>query len=72
LALALELGCVSISFPNISTGVYGFPKPEAAQIALGTLIHFLEKNAGLEKVIFVCFDMENYELMKAHYQNVSS
>jgi O-acetyl-ADP-ribose deacetylase (regulator of RNase III) len=71
LALARSLECRSISFPNISTGVYGFPKPEAPQIALGSVISFLQKNGGMEKVFFVCFDEENYRLMRTYFQNLN-
>ena len=65
-----ELNLKSIAFPNISTGVYGFPKRKAAEIALKSVEDYLGKEStGLEEVIFVCFDEENYsiyqELLKA-------
>lgn len=44
LALAREHGLSSIAFPAISTGVYGYPKDEAARIAVGTINEFLKKN----------------------------
>lgn len=44
LALAREHGLSSIAFPAISTGVYGYPKEEAARIAVGTINEFLKKN----------------------------
>ncbi len=62
LRLAVENGCNTIAFPNISTGVYGFPKDKAAAIAVREVQSFLEKNEKLEKVYFVCFDRENYEI----------
>ncbi|WP_224491106.1 O-acetyl-ADP-ribose deacetylase [Robertkochia flava] len=52
----------SIAFPNISTGVYGFPKKEAASIALTTVKNFTPEH--LKKVVFVCFDEENYSIYK--------
>jgi O-acetyl-ADP-ribose deacetylase (regulator of RNase III) len=52
----------SVSFPNISTGVYGFPKQKAAEIAVNTVRTFLNENSLPEKVSFVAFDEENYEL----------
>lgn len=55
----------TIAFPNISTGIYRFPKDKAAQIAITTVRAFLEKNNTIEKVIFVCFDRENYDLYKS-------
>ncbi|MBC8488939.1 MAG: O-acetyl-ADP-ribose deacetylase [Bacteroidetes bacterium] len=62
LQLAVENNCRTIAFPNISTGVYRFPKDLAAQIAIGKVKSFIEKNTIIEKVIFVCFDKENFEI----------
>jgi O-acetyl-ADP-ribose deacetylase len=59
LELALEHRLSSIAFPNISTGVYGFPKEEAAKIAIGTVREFLARRGPEPEVIFVLFDMEN-------------
>jgi O-acetyl-ADP-ribose deacetylase (regulator of RNase III) len=63
LKLAVENNCRTIAFPNISTGVYGFPKKEAARIAIKTVRDFLSKSDKIEKVIFVCFDEENGQFM---------
>jgi O-acetyl-ADP-ribose deacetylase (regulator of RNase III) len=52
----------SIAFPNISTGVYGFPKQLAAEIAIHEVRKFLETCQEIEKVIFVTFDEENFLL----------
>jgi O-acetyl-ADP-ribose deacetylase (regulator of RNase III) len=53
----------SIAFPNISTGVYHFPKDRAADIAYNTVREFVaEQPNELDEVIFVCFDDENYDL----------
>ena len=65
LDLARSNGCQSVSFPNISTGVYGFPKDRAAIIAAGTVIDFINSNDTPAEVIFVCFDEENYQLITA-------
>ncbi|MBN2638623.1 MAG: O-acetyl-ADP-ribose deacetylase [Bacteroidales bacterium] len=62
LELAGQYKCKSLAFPNISTGVYGFPKRKAAPIAIKAVKEFLEKNELPEKVYFVCFDSENYAL----------
>jgi O-acetyl-ADP-ribose deacetylase (regulator of RNase III) len=59
LELAVENGVKSIAFPNISTGVYLFPKAIAADIASREVQNFLRGNNSIEKVIFVCFDDEN-------------
>ena len=61
LQLAVEHNCKTIAFPNISTGVYRFPKEEAATIAIESVRKFLSKNDSIEKVIMVCFDEENYQ-----------
>ncbi len=63
LQLAVDNKCSTIAFPNISTGVYRFPKAAAAQIAVHTVADFLDANETLGKVIFVCFDEESYELI---------
>jgi O-acetyl-ADP-ribose deacetylase (regulator of RNase III) len=68
LRLAAAEGLRSLAFPNISTGVYGFPKKEAAGIALGTVGSWLEAHpptpakGGIDRVIFACFDRENLTL----------
>jgi len=61
LEVAVENGIKTIAFPNISTGVYGYPKQEAARIATQTVISFLENNRKIEQVIFCVFDNENFE-----------
>ena len=65
LALAVSNNVSSIAFPNISTGIYGYPKKEAAEIAITTVEDWLAKNKSINKVLFVCFDEENYELYKS-------
>jgi O-acetyl-ADP-ribose deacetylase (regulator of RNase III) len=62
LKLAVEKNLHSIAFPNISTGVYHFPKERAAEIAVKTVSSFLKINSSIEMVIFVCFDEENYKI----------
>ncbi len=62
LKLATEYHCKSIAFPNISTGIYRFPKEKAAEIAINAVRSFLSGNSLPEKVFFVCFDAENYAI----------
>lgn len=63
LQLALNHGCRTVAFPNISTGVYHFPKPLAAQIAFREVNTFLQSHPdAFDKVVFICFDDENYGL----------
>jgi len=62
LQLAAENNVKTIAFPNISTGIYSFPKDKAAEIAVRTVKDFLSSDKKIEKVIFVCFDEENYDI----------
>lgn len=64
LKLAVENNVKTIAFPNISTGVYGFPKQEAAQIAVREVISFLKINDSVKQVIFCIYDNENLEIYK--------
>jgi len=64
LILAVENSCTSLAFPNISTGVYGFPKELAATIAIAEVRTFLIKNNFIHNVLFCCFDHENYSIYK--------
>ena len=60
--LAADNDVKTIAFPNISTGIYHFPKDEAAGIAITTVKDFLSEHHKIDKVIFVCFDEENYDI----------
>lgn len=56
MALALELGCKSVAFPAISTGVYHYPLEEATAIAVATVRQFLAEHPDGPDVQFVCFN----------------
>ena len=56
MALALELGCKTVAFPAISTGVYHYPVEEAAAIAVDTVRRFLTEHPDGPEVTFVCFN----------------
>ncbi|WP_316635878.1 O-acetyl-ADP-ribose deacetylase [uncultured Flavobacterium sp.] len=64
LELAVRNNIKTIAFPNISTGIYKFPKDLAAEIAIKTVKDF-NKESEIDKVIFVCYDDENYEIYKS-------
>jgi O-acetyl-ADP-ribose deacetylase (regulator of RNase III) len=68
LQLAVNNGLKTIAFPNISTGIYHFPKAQAAKIAVETIRTFLEKQDSIEQVILVCFDGENLQYAQAALQ----
>lgn len=69
--LAREHNCVRISFPNISTGVYGYPKKQAAKIAVSTVLEELEHSADLE-VYLVCYDRENEQVTSETFEEITS
>ena len=62
LKIALENDIKTIAFPNISTGIYSYPKQLAAEIAVQTVNDFLIENEAIEEVIFICFDEENFKI----------
>lgn len=64
LELAKRHKLKSIAFPNISTGVYHFPKLYAAEIAINTVMEFMHDNKLPEELIFCVFDDENFSIYK--------
>ncbi len=64
--LLAESGLKSIAFPSVSTGVYGYPKYEAAPIAIKSVLESLERFPGIERVVFVVFSDEDYETYRKH------
>lgn len=66
LELAEECGVRTVSFPAISTGAYGYPAGEAAEIALDTVAQYLEQPGhGVREVLFVLFDQGFYDIHAA-------
>ena len=62
LEVAVENEIKSVSFPSISTGAFGYPTSEAAEIALDEIKHFLEGNNGIDLVRMVLFSEDDYEI----------
>ena len=63
LLLAAQRNIRSIAFPNISTGIYHFPKEAAAEIAVSEVRDFVSRNDdAIDLVLFICFDDENYSI----------
>jgi O-acetyl-ADP-ribose deacetylase (regulator of RNase III) len=69
LEVADELGCRTVAFPAISTGVYGYPVELAAEVALGTTHEELEKHLRIDEVRFVLFSDADFEAFR---QNLPS
>lgn len=67
-ALAAEAGYRSLAFPNISTGVYGYPREEAARVSIGALIDALRLAPSLLRVVLVCYDEENLHCCRAEIE----
>jgi len=58
----------TIAIPNISTGIYDFPKDLAAEIVWQTTLAFLNTSQSKMKIFFYCFDAENYNLYNSYLQ----
>jgi O-acetyl-ADP-ribose deacetylase len=69
LKLAATRNLTSISFPSISTGVYGYPVDLAAPIALKEIISFLKQTSSIKKVVFVLHDPRTFEAYAAALQD---
>ena len=69
LKLAVENQCNSVAFPNLGTGVYQYPKEKAAEIAIDTVCRWLQQHDAPEKVVFCCFDHENYRIYRNIIEN---
>lgn len=65
LQLAANYGVQRIAFPNISTGVYRFPKEVAAEIAVAAVKEFMSGDNRISELIFVCFEKDNYDIYAA-------
>jgi O-acetyl-ADP-ribose deacetylase (regulator of RNase III) len=70
LRLAAEHGRKSVAFPSLSTGAYGYPMDQAAEIALSTAIEFLDRDNPLELVRFVLFGAPAYDEFGAVLQRL--
>jgi len=62
LQIANDLRVVSIAFPAISTGIYGFPRERAAKIAVAEVRELLGENHSVKQVIFCCFDSDTLRI----------
>jgi O-acetyl-ADP-ribose deacetylase len=65
LKIAMVNGVGSIAFPAISCGIYGYPIPDAAGIAVRTVADFLAANNAIQQVVFACFGQDVVEAYQA-------
>jgi O-acetyl-ADP-ribose deacetylase (regulator of RNase III) len=72
LKVADENNLKSISFPAISTGIFGFPIGRCAEIMLTTTIDYLKGQTGLEKVVFCLFGRDSYEVFANQLEKETS
>ncbi|MEN3188229.1 MAG: macro domain-containing protein, partial [Atribacterota bacterium] len=72
LALAKGKGIASISFPSLSTGAYGYPVKEAAQIALQAVLDFMTENLNgpVRDIVFVLFALQDLRVYQETLQEV--
>ena len=72
LALAHRHGLGTIAFPSISTGIYGYPTPKAAAVALKAVKEFVDVHRGIDEVRFVLFDDSTYRCFKDVLSNLET
>jgi O-acetyl-ADP-ribose deacetylase (regulator of RNase III) len=72
LELAIEHALATVAFPAISTGVYGYPKSDAAAIATQTVRNVLSGGAPLDQVILCCFDEPTAALHRGALEEMSA
>ncbi len=68
LALAVLNGCKTIAFPAISTGIYGYPKEEAAEISSIAVKSFLEENDSIEEVRFIFYNEDGAKVFLQNHK----
>ena len=71
LTLAAANGMATLAFPSISTGIYGYPIDEAAEVAVAATRRFLAESTGIREVIFCCFSEHDYSVYHRHLTDAS-
>lgn len=72
LKLAAENKLSSISFPSISTGIYGYPVSQGAKVAIGSVIDFLQQSTtSLKEVVFVLFDPRTFDAYSSALREIA-
>jgi O-acetyl-ADP-ribose deacetylase (regulator of RNase III) len=72
LKLAMENGIKTISFPAISTGVYGYPIEKAALVALKAVIEFVKENDFFDEVVFALYNQRAYDVYEQTLNKLST
>ncbi|MFP3976075.1 MAG: O-acetyl-ADP-ribose deacetylase [Dehalococcoidia bacterium] len=70
LKLAVKNGLKSVSFPSISTGVYGYPVDKGAKVAIKTTSEFLQQDDSLEEINFVLFDSRTFDAYRQALEEI--
>lgn len=70
LEVAEENGVESVSFPAISTGAFGYPVEEAAEVALRTVVDYLEEGSEINLVRFVLFNSKTFDIHQEELQKI--
>lgn len=70
LRLAIDHKCKRITFPSISTGIYNYPKAEAAQVAVDSIHQFVQENDVQLEIVLVCFDADSLDYIRAAAANI--
>jgi O-acetyl-ADP-ribose deacetylase (regulator of RNase III) len=67
---AVRIGAKTIAFPAISTGIYGYPKEEAAYVAIRAVTDFLQHETSIEDVRFICFSEDSAKAHRVAFKRI--
>lgn len=70
LLLAEEYGLKTLSFPSISTGIYGYPIEEAVKIAIKSVTNFIDEKNSIKQINFVLFSKKDYDVYENHLKEI--
>ncbi|MEW6126900.1 MAG: O-acetyl-ADP-ribose deacetylase [Acidobacteriota bacterium] len=72
LKLTVANQILTIAFPAISCGIYGYPIPQAARIAINEVQQFLANQQTLQKVFFICFEDAVFEIYQQAFEELTA
>lgn len=70
LKMAVDYNIKTIAFPFISAGVYGYPKHDAAKVAVDAVVNFIKKNDTIEEITFCSFSEKDYLIFLDQLQKI--